>query len=123
MMAFALLESLGVTTFLVSMSALLPSKWLKNGFAYKGFLVVVIATVDAILFQKALQVDYPSTPTLAASSILPLLLAAILIRVLHSTPKLQTIVVNIQDRFLILLFIYVPIGLLCLIAVTFRNLF
>lgn len=121
-MAFALLESLAVIGMLVLLSAILPSNWLKNGFAYKGFAILVLATLDAILFQKALQNDYPSTLTLALASIVPLTLIAILIGVLHSRPKLQNLLVDIQDRFVILLFVYVPIGLLSLVVVLFRNL-
>lgn len=122
MMAFALLESLAVTGFLVLLSALLPSSWLKNGFAYKGFVILVIATIDAILFQKVLEDEYPSILILALFSIVPLVLIAILIRVLQSMPKVQNLLVNIQDRFLVLLFVYVPIGLVSLITVTVRNL-
>ena len=122
MMAFALLESLAVTGILILLSALLPSNWLRNGFAYKGFVILVIATADAILFQTFLDNQFPSVLMLALSSILPIVLMATLIGILHSKPKMQNLLTAIQDRFVILLFVYVPIGLICIIAVTFRNL-
>jgi hypothetical protein len=59
---------------------------------------------------------------LLASSIIPLLVVAILIFLIHSMPRVQNIVLNIQDRLSILLFIYVPLGFLSLIIVLYRNL-
>jgi hypothetical protein len=122
MMAFALLESLVTTGILVLLSAILPSGWLRDGFAYKGFVVLVIAAVDALIFQKALGNIYPPTRTLLLLSVVPLALIVILLAVLHSKPRLQNLLINVQDRFLILLFVYLPIGIISLIAVTFRNL-
>jgi hypothetical protein len=123
MMAFALLESLAVTGFLVLLGAVLPSKWLKDGFAYKGFVILAIATIDAILFQKFLSTEFPSTLMLALGSILPLALIVVLLATLQSMPRMRSILAGLQDRFMIMSYIYIPIGLICIIAVTFRNLF
>ena len=122
MMAFAMLESLLVTAILILLSALLPSSWLRDGFAYKGFVILLIATADAFLFQKSLQEIFPSTLNLALFSVVPILLIAILISLLHAQPKVQNLLIKVQDRFLIMLFVYLPIGLISLLAVTVRNL-
>ena len=122
MMAFALLESLAVTGILVLLSALFPSGWLKDGFAYKGFVILVIATIDALLLQKSLDTVFPSTLTLVLVSIAPVVLIVILIGILHSMPGMQDFLVKVQDRFLVLSFLYIPIGLASLVAVIFRNL-
>lgn len=122
MMAFALLESLTVTVSIVLLSVILPASWLKEGFAVKGFVFLIVATAAAILFQKELKDHFPSTLMLLASSVLPLLLIAILIIIVRSMPKVQNILLNVQDRILIMLFIYVPIGLISLIVVMYRNL-
>jgi hypothetical protein len=122
MMAFALLESLTFTGLVVLVSAVLPSSWLKEGFAFKGFIITIVATITAILFQHALRDDFPPMMMLLASSIIPLLVVAILIFLIHSMPRVQNIVLNIQDRLSILLFIYVPLGFLSLIIVLYRNL-
>jgi hypothetical protein len=122
MMAFALLESLTVTAVVVLLSALLPSRWLKEGFAFKGFIFLVVAAITAIIFQKLLTDHYPSPWMLLGVSIIPLVVIAFLIFVIHSQPKVQNILLSIQDRILILLFIYVPIGLISLIVVMYRNL-
>ena len=122
MMSVALLESIAVTILLVLLSIILPSSWLRDGFAYKGFVIVVIATAASILFQKFLPDEFPSTLFLAVSTIVPLVLIVVLIGVSRSIPRLQSIFLDIQDRISIMLFIYVPIGILSLIVVLFRNL-
>lgn len=122
MMAFALLESLAVTGLLTLLSAALPSRWLREGFAFKGFVILLVAAGTAILFQKSLGDYFPSVPILLAYSILPLLMIVFLIWVVQSRPRVQSILLNIQDRILIMMFIYVPLGVLSLGVVLFRNL-
>jgi hypothetical protein len=121
-MAFALLESLVATGILVLLSAILPLGWLRDGFAYKGFVILAIATVDALIFQRTLGDVYPPTRTLLLLSVVPLMLIVVLLVILRSMPRMQNFLINVQDRFLILLFVYLPIGIISLIAVTFRNL-
>ena len=123
MMAFALLESLAVIGFLLLLSAVLPSSWLKDGFAYKGFVILLIATAEALLIQKYLQHEFPSASAWILGVLGPILLITILLMFLRYLPKVQDVLLKIEDRFLILTFVYIPIGLLCLIVVTFRNLF
>ncbi len=121
MMAFSLLESLAVTGLLVLLSVVLPGSWLRDGFGYKGFIILVIATADAILLQKSITTVFPSTLRLVAFSLAPILASVLLIMALRKQPRLQSLLVNIQDRFLIILFVYVPIGLISLMVVMFRN--
>ena len=121
MMAFTLLESLAVMGVLVLLSVILPSSWLRNGFAFKGFVIVSIATVTSILFQKTLD-DYPSTWALVLFSLVPLAAIVGLIAMVRSRPRLLQLLNNIQDRILIMLYVYVPLGLLSLAVVLYRNL-
>jgi hypothetical protein len=122
MMAFALLESLVAAGLLLLLSVVLPSSWLKEGFAFKGFVILLVATLTAILFQKALRDYFPSLQMLLSYSVLPLLAIALLLWVVHSRPKIQNILLSVQDRILIMLFIYVPIGVLGLMVVMAHNL-
>jgi hypothetical protein len=122
MMAFAFLESLVFTGLLVVLSAILPSPWLKDGFAFKGFIVITITTATFLLIQNYLGSEYPSTLMTSLSIVIPLVLTAVLIRVVQFSPKMQNILLNIQDRFLIMLLIYAPIGILSFIVVLYRNL-
>lgn len=64
MMAFAFLESLLVTGVLVMLSAILPPKWLRDGFVFKGFILIGMATIAAIILQRTLQGELPSVPIL-----------------------------------------------------------
>lgn len=122
MMAFALLESLALTGILVLLSLILPSSWLRDGFAVKGLIIIVIATAASIIFQNSLDDNYPSALLLAASILVPLALMVGAILAVRSMPRLQTLLTNIQDRVLVMLFIYVPMGLLALLVVMYRNL-
>jgi hypothetical protein len=122
MMAFALLESLAATGLLILLSALLPASWLKEGFAFKGFVILLVATTTAILFQHALSDYFPSLGSLLAYTLIPLLLIVLLLWFIHSRPKLQNILLSVQDRIVIMLFIYLPIGVIGLLVVMARDL-
>jgi hypothetical protein len=121
MMAFALLESLTVTGILVLLGALLPSKWLRDGFALKGFVTLVVFSITSIVFQNFLE-NYPSATILTLAVVIPLSIVVLLLFVIRSFPKLQAILLNIEDRVLIMLFLYIPIGILSLVVVVYQNL-
>jgi hypothetical protein len=95
---------------------------LRDGFAYKGFVILLILTADALLLQKSLGNVFPSTLTLLLLLLVPIALIAILLSFLQTKPRLQNLLNKVQERFLIMLFLYIPIGIISLIAVTFRNL-
>ncbi len=58
MMAFAFFECVLLTGGLVIVSMILPQNWLKTGFAYKGFLIILVATTCFILFQGYYKVGF-----------------------------------------------------------------
>ena len=123
MMAFTLLESLAVTASLALASAILPATWLKDGFAFKGFVILLVATAASILFQKLLLGnEFPPAALIAVFILVPLALSAGLIFVLQPRPRARRILNSILDRVQIMLFVYVPIGLLALIVVLYQNL-
>jgi len=122
MMAFALLESLAFSGLVVLISGLFPPNWLKEGFAFKGFIIAVVAAIAAILFQRALRDDFPSALMLLTSLVVPLLVIVILIFLIRSMPRVQSLLLNIAERLSILLFLYIPIGILSILVVVYRNL-
>jgi hypothetical protein len=122
MMAFALLESLAATGLLILLTTVLPSSWLKEGFALKGFVILLVAALTAILFQKALRDHFPSPQMLLTYTVLPLLVIVLLVWIVNSQPKIQNILLSVQDRILIMLFIYIPIGVIGLMVVMARDL-
>jgi len=122
LMAFALLESLLVVGGLTLLSVILPSKWLRDGFAYKSFIIIVIATIAAIILQKNWKGVLPPPYILALYWLRPLLLTVGIISAVQMMPRARNILINLADRVSIMLFLYVPIGLLSLIVVALRNL-
>jgi Na+/melibiose symporter-like transporter len=122
MMAFAFLESLLVAGVLALLSAIMPSKWLRDGFGYKGFIFMVIATIAAIIFQKNLKEVLPPLQVLTLYWVAPFVLTVVIISVVQRMPRARSILLNLADRFSIMLFVYVPIGLLSLMVVALRNL-
>lgn len=130
MLAFALLESALVMGLLLALSMALPSSVLKEGFAYKGFIVVLVATVAAIVFESWYRIDffkdmmagmtYPVPPFIIGILVSIALLAA-LFWVFHAWPRLQRYAVIVMEQLSIFLYIYVPLGLLGLIVVLIRN--
>lgn len=115
MMAFAFLESLALTGFLVLLSAVLPYAWLKNGFALKAFVVIIVFAMASIGFQYFLTSGFPSPVLLLSTCILPIAVVGSLIVLLRSYPRLQGVLSGVQDRLSIMLYIYVPLGFLSLI--------
>jgi hypothetical protein len=122
MMAFAFLESLLVTGTLALLSVILPSKWLKDGFAYKGLILVLIGTIASIIFQENLKAVFPPAHVLVLHGGLPLIAAVVMIGVVQKMPRVQRVLLNIGERLSIMLFLYVPIGLLSIVVVALGNL-
>jgi len=104
-MAFAFLESLLVTAGLVIAGAILPSEWLRDGFAYKGFIFVVVGSIAAFILQKNLRYEFPSTQMLTLNLVIPLTLIALFMAASHGWGPLQKVLLDIQDRISIMLYI------------------
>jgi hypothetical protein len=122
MMAFAFLESLLVTGALVLLSAILPSNWMRDGFVYKGLIAILMATIAAIILQRTLQGQLPALPILTLIWFTPLVWAAVFIILAQSKPRVQSVLLDIADRISIMLFIYVPLGILSLVVVVWNLL-
>ena len=123
MMAFAFVESTLVFVALVLVSTILPKKWLREGFSYKGFLIVLVGSIAFIRYQTFLGGELPAAKTvflLAGESILVLIC---LILLFHFVKWLQAILVSIAERFTVFAYLYIPLGFLGLIVVVLRNLF
>jgi hypothetical protein len=123
MMAFAFVESILVLGGLVLVSAILPRKWLCDGFSYKGFLVVLVGSIAFIRYQTFLGGELPTAKTifLWAGTFLFVLICLTLL--FHFVKRLQSILVSIAERFTVFAYLYIPLGSLGLIVVILRNLF
>lgn len=123
MMAFALLEGLTVTVLLVVLSVVLPSNWLKQGFAINGLVTILSFTAASIVYQKLLPDDFPALIWVLLGALAPVVLTVTAIYFLRARPRLQKFLLNLQDRVSIMLFIYVPLGVVSLVIFLYRNLF
>jgi hypothetical protein len=123
MLALALLESLIVVAGLVFVSVILPPRWFKEGFAYKGFLAVVIGALSSIHFQKGLPTHFPSMDVLFRQLGTTGLIVVGSIWLAHRSRELQGLLLRLVDSISIMTYIYVPLGMLALLVVIFRNLF
>src|SRR5512138_2136411 len=98
MLAFALLESLLVMAILLALSILLPGNILKQGFAYKGFIIVLVAAAAAIVFESWYRVGFFKDLMAGMSYMVPplligfaaaILLLAVLFWLFRTWPQLQ----------------------------------
>jgi hypothetical protein len=130
MLAFALLESIIVTGSLVLLSVLLPARWLRDGFDYKGFIIVLVAAVSMILFENYYKADffkdilagatYPFPPFIWGTIGAVLLLAALL-WLAHAQPQFRKYALFVVEQLSLFTYIYVPLGLIGLAVVLIRN--
>ena len=123
MMAFALLESAVVTAFLVVCAWILPSKLLREGFAYKGFLAILVVSILSIWFQGVLTFQYPANNLLLASSGIAAVVFVLLVFLFQKIGFLQKIALNLADRLGIMAYVYVPLGLIGFLVYISRSLF
>jgi len=132
MMAFALLECVLVTGFLVIVSMILPSGWLRQGFAYKGFLVILVTAIGMIEYQNYYTIDFVGNMMHNSYSFLQPILIGLLISIaalggllvlFGRVERLQKLLVALVERFKIFNYVYLPLGLLGFVVVLVRNLF
>jgi hypothetical protein len=131
MFAFALFESVLVSGCLVLVASILPGHLLKQGFSYKGFIVVLVATVAMILFEGYYKVDFfkdimngddSSIPPFVIGSIVTMVVLAGLLWLARWQPRVQKALQVMVDQLSIFTYIYVPLGLIGLVVVIIRNL-
>jgi len=119
MMAAALLESLLVTAVLVLLSAIFPASWLRDGFSYKSFVVLLVLTSASIYLQQVLRSSWPSIQILTIAWAAPLVGMAAIMALSHLSPRFKRILLDVQDRLSIMLYVYIPLGVLSLFVVMF----
>lgn len=122
MMAFALLESLASTGFIVLLSMILPKGWLRDEFSLKGSALLIVFALASIVSQKILQDDFPRAIWMVTGLAVPLVLFATLIFFTRRFAKLRQLLFAIQDRISIMLFVYLPLGLVSLFVWIYRTL-
>ncbi len=98
---------------------LLPASWLREDFAYKSFVILAVLTCASIYLQRVLRSSWPSPQIVITSWAAPLAGLAVLLALGHFLPRFKRILLDIEDRLSIMLYVYVPLGILALVVVVF----
>lgn len=126
--SFALFESLVVMGFMLFLAFILPARYLKERFIVQGSLLVFLIGAGAVALQRKIGVIYKQEiwqilayPALALIALIGLIIAAAFI--FNRFPHLARLAAGLADRMTIFAYIYVPMGLLGLAVVIWRNIF
>jgi hypothetical protein len=121
-MALALLESLTVLGVLLLASLLLPPAWFRAGFAYKALLAVLVAAAAAVGLDNYLTKKMSSELLLLGGLAVSIILWIGLASLIERGGRIRAVLMDLMDRMQIFTYIFVPIGVLSLLVVLFRNL-
>jgi len=125
---FALLESTLLLGFMVLLSILYPEKHFKSKFVAQSTLTLLVLTVGALLYQQNigmlkwwgwLELLIFILASIASLTLLVLSLSFLFDRL----ARLKVLIESIADRLTVFSLIYIPLGVLGLVVMIFRNLF
>jgi len=123
MMVVNLIESVLVFLVPILMSIILPQKWFYDRFITKGTLLVSLGLGYLMYFDNHLQ--YQSPFPLEMVYWTPAITIAILglVFLIDWLGFLDKVLNELTNRFIIFLYISIPVSLISLLAVLFRNIF
>jgi hypothetical protein len=122
MLAFALVESILIMGVLLVSCLVLPSNWLKKGFRYKSFLLIIVATIGLIVFQGYYKVGEITVEPLILGFLFCFLAFFSLLVLFNTKWRLIHYLLSFMEQFSVFAYIYVPLGLIGLLVVIVRNL-
>ena len=125
LMAFALIESLIIMSALLMVGFILPQKWFREGFAYKGFITTLVAGIAMIILHYylfSLNYEIPSMKVIYLGLGITIILLIALLWVTQNRPQLQKFLLAMQERLQIFIYFYIPLGIVGLTVVVLRNL-
>lgn len=122
-LAFALLESLIVLGLLVALAAILPARALRSRFVALGSTLVLVIAFWTIFFQLIFEpvILYWNGAEFALWFGLALVSIVLAVFMVHRSRRGQEIVSALAERLTVLIYLYVPLGLLGLVVVLARN--
>jgi hypothetical protein len=120
--AFALLESVLVLLLLIVLGLLLPAPFYRDKFAAQGSVTVFVASCWAVVFQNLRgEVRGWSLGEGLFWFALSLLTIGVSCVMIYRLERLERVVGAFAERLTVLLYLYVPLGLVGLIIVVARN--
>jgi len=123
MMGIALLESAIIMLVLLSLAVILPKEWFRTRFGYKASLLTLVAGSTMIYLQSILTFRLPSVRTLILLLAIPLAVWIVLLFLVTKVKSFRVVLDFVLDRVSVFLYLYVPLGIIGLVVVAFRNLF
>ncbi len=123
MMAFALLESVLATGALILASLVIPCHGYSRGFAYKGFLTVLVGSFASVDLMNSLTKDYPGVGFLLQKFLVAGGVLLALLVLVHFLKPIQKVLVFLAEQISVMVYFYAPIGILSLLVVLLRNIF
>ena len=118
-----LVESMIVILCLLVLCVLLPPRTMRDTFAAYGSVIAIIGLGSVMLYQyqyRAVRLDFASgLKTWAIATVLAILLSVFLTARIK---VLKSIILNISDRMVIFLYIFIPLSIICVLDVVVRNL-
>lgn len=120
---FALLESLFVLLLLVVLAVVLPPRFFRDSFVAQGSMLLFMTAFWIILFQSIWfnVVEWAAGKLFLwfTLALFTLLISSFLV---HRSKRLRKVLFALADRISVLLYLYVPLGVLGLAVVVARNL-
>lgn len=125
LMAFALFESLLIMSSLILMGVILPRKWFREGFAYKGFITTLVtggAMIELHYYMFSLQYAMPPMHVIYLGAGIVLILLITFIALSQNIRQLQNFLLAVEERLQIFVYLYIPLGVLGLFVIALRAL-
>jgi len=123
MMGIALLESAVVMLALLFLAVILPKEWFRDGFIYKASLLTLMVGGTMIYLQSILTFRPPAVRTLVVLLVVSFVAWLVLVFLTMKVERFRVVLDFILDRVSVFLYLYVPLGIIGLVVVAFRNLF
>jgi len=122
-MTMNFLESLSVLLIPVLLCLLLPKKWFYDTFVVRGTSLVLLLLGYSMFFTTRLQYEEGYPKDLLILTIFAIFVIALLVYVLGKIQIVHKALESLSDRAIVFLYLSIPISLISLFIVIFRNLF
>jgi len=121
-MAFAFLESILLLVLLGTVAIILPKQWYAANFDAVSLPIVLGLTVSAAMYQKRMGNAYSGIDSILSWFGFTLLAVLFLALVFGYFRGIRNISGKVMERISIMSYLYIPVGIISLLAVIYRNL-
>jgi hypothetical protein len=122
-MAMNFLESLCVLLIPVLLAVVLPRQWFYATFVVRGTALVLLLLGYSMFFTNQLQYEAGYPKRLLVLTIFAICIIAFLVYILGKIPIVCKLLEALSDGAVIFLYLSIPVSLIALVVVVYRNLF